>query len=153
MTCTYPNCDCPVLFPEGFRPSSIADGCMRTVVCTYPRCDCEVSFPEGYRPSMATECPTPRDPNWRPPAWKRKRQKPRQPIPENWEPPSKDPHYQEARKIHALLLRCEGLNYREMGVRLGVTGARASQMTSSISRKLSWAVRHCTFRFVGDAND
>jgi DNA-directed RNA polymerase subunit RPC12/RpoP len=25
--------------------------------CTYPNCDCAVSFPEGYRPSVATECP------------------------------------------------------------------------------------------------
>lgn len=25
--------------------------------CTYPDCDCVVSFPTGYRPSTATECP------------------------------------------------------------------------------------------------
>lgn len=25
--------------------------------CEYPECDCAVSFPEGYKPSEATECP------------------------------------------------------------------------------------------------
>lgn len=25
--------------------------------CTYPNCDCAVSFPEGYKPSEETECP------------------------------------------------------------------------------------------------
>jgi hypothetical protein len=150
MTCVYPNCDCPVLFPEGYRPTSIATGCMRTVVCVYPDCNCAVSFPEGYRPSMATECPNPRDPNWRPPAKRRKQKpKPRQ----LWEPPSRDPHYQEARKIHALLLRCEGLNYREIGARLGVTGTRTPQMISSASRKLIGAMRRCRFRFEGGTDD
>lgn len=149
MTCAYPNCDCPVLFPEGYRPSSIATGCMRTVVCAYPNCKCAVSFPEGYRPSIATECPNPRDASWRPPA-KRRRIKPRQPIQITWEPPSKDPQYQEARKMHALLLRCEGLNYHTIGARLGVTGARASQMIYTASRKLIFAMRHCTFRFIRD---
>lgn len=25
--------------------------------CRYPDCDCAVSFPQGYKPSIATECP------------------------------------------------------------------------------------------------
>jgi hypothetical protein len=25
--------------------------------CTYPNCDCPISFPEGHTPSEATECP------------------------------------------------------------------------------------------------
>jgi hypothetical protein len=29
-------------------------------VCAYPDCDCAVSFPEGYKPSVATECLRPR---------------------------------------------------------------------------------------------
>lgn len=27
------------------------------MACIYPECDCPVSFPEGYKPSEATECP------------------------------------------------------------------------------------------------
>ena len=27
------------------------------MICHYPHCDCPVSFPEGYKPSEATECP------------------------------------------------------------------------------------------------
>ena len=25
--------------------------------CDYPNCDCPISFPEGHKPSRATECP------------------------------------------------------------------------------------------------
>jgi hypothetical protein len=30
-------------------------------VCDYPNCDCPVSFPEGHRPSVKTECPRAED--------------------------------------------------------------------------------------------
>lgn len=29
----------------------------QAVGCTYPDCDCAISFPDGYKPSEATECP------------------------------------------------------------------------------------------------
>lgn len=32
----------------------------RAETCAYPNCDCAVSFPEGYKPSLETECPRPR---------------------------------------------------------------------------------------------
>jgi hypothetical protein len=141
VTCTYPHCDCPVLFPEGHRPSSIETGCMRTVICTYPDCDCAVSFPEGYRPSMATECPNPRDPRVpkRVVSHRVTQKKKRKPV-------AKDPIYAEARRVHALLLRCEGLKSREIGARLGVTGARALQLIHSASLKLRSAMRRCHFQ-------
>ena len=59
-----------------------------------------------------------------------------------------DRDWGNARYEYAFLLRCEGLTYREIGGRLGVTGQRASVMVQKVARILRGAMRRCRWRLV-----
>jgi transcriptional regulator len=51
--------------------------------------------------------------------------------------------YKEARVMHVLLLRCEGLTLREIAPRLGLCQTQISIMAYQAAVKLSWAARKC----------
>lgn len=42
---------------DGWTVIADEDNGLRMRGCRYPECECAVSFPEGYRPSVVTECP------------------------------------------------------------------------------------------------
>lgn len=64
--------------------------------------------------------------------------------------------YREARQIHAVLLRCEGLTFKEIGQRLENPGTdkvlskgSACLLVQLGAKKISWAVRKARFRKIG----
>jgi hypothetical protein len=62
-------------------------------------------------------------------------------------PPQKDPLWR-ARWEHAFLLRCEGLTYRTIGERLGVSHERARGMVFRFSNIFNRRTRHARLRFI-----
>lgn len=59
--------------------------------------------------------------------------------------------YWAARREHALLLRCEGLSYREIGARFGVHAWTASILVKRGARDLQKAMRKTHFRIEGES--
>jgi DNA-directed RNA polymerase specialized sigma24 family protein len=55
------------------------------------------------------------------------------------------PGYWEACRIHAWLLRAEGLTYKQIAVRFGLSKDRVHQMVWKQSRQMAWALRRCKF--------
>lgn len=55
-----------------------------------------------------------------------------------------NPHHPQAwaRYEHAMLLRCEGMTWRDIGGHLGVSHERARQMACKFGRRLAKAMRH-----------
>jgi transcriptional regulator len=49
--------------------------------------------------------------------------------------------WNEARRIHVFLLRCEGLSYGEIALRLGVTRQAVREMYRRAAHLLMWAWR------------
>lgn len=49
--------------------------------------------------------------------------------------------YSQARHEHILMLRAEGVTYREIGERLGVCTARARQLAKIAGHRLGRAIR------------
>lgn len=58
-----------------------------------------------------------------------------------------------AREEHALLLRCEGLMFREIGVRLGVSVERARHLVFYGARRLTRASIKCRVTIVPRKSD
>lgn len=56
--------------------------------------------------------------------------------------------YREAHYVHAFLLRCEGLSFREVGLHFGVTGSQAMGLVYKGARRMQRAMRRTTFHFL-----
>jgi hypothetical protein len=83
--------------------------------------------------------------------WRYDRGRPIRPPPDPNGPDYRDPYW-KARYEHAWLLRCEGLTYRTIGARLGLSHERARQMVMKFSRIMNSKIRrhHMCLRFVKD---
>lgn len=55
--------------------------------------------------------------------------------------------YQAAREEHAFLLRCEGLRYREIGARLGISRAAARTLAQKFGRLTSRSLKRNRSKF------
>ncbi len=56
--------------------------------------------------------------------------------------------YSEARGLHAFLLRCEGLKYRDIALALGVSTEQARKWKDKGSRRMRHALRNAHFRIL-----
>jgi DNA-binding CsgD family transcriptional regulator len=58
-----------------------------------------------------------------------------------------DADYAEARREHMFLLRAEGITYRAIGKRFGITGGRAAQIIARYSLRVRRAMHDTRFRW------
>jgi hypothetical protein len=59
-----------------------------------------------------------------------------------------DEDYRDARAEHMWLLRAEGLTYRAIGLRLGITGGRVRQVIERFGRRVRRGVKGAWFRWL-----
>jgi hypothetical protein len=58
--------------------------------------------------------------------------------------------YYEARREYAFMLRCEGLTYKKIGERLGISHHRTSQLVWGFAKRLAQAMKQTRVTFGGN---
>lgn len=62
------------------------------------------------------------------------------------------PEYHRALEEHAWMLRAEGLTYRAIGKRLGITGGRTAQIVLKFGQRCQRALRRASWVKIGEAS-